>query len=227
MSASKAKVKLACFDIDGTVMACDSFRQKLFCTFYHSPWRIILAIIIFPVICIKRRELGSRSAVKSAFIWALTFGRSPAGLKQLFLKGKFSIPALCEPCLYKEIRSELNRLRREGHHICYVSASADAWLKGVIALFDDGDYTLISTRLKTWARGLIIDGRNCYGSEKVRRIHNQWPHAVELTAGYTDSISDSAFLALCKKKYLINPDQKVAAYYAQKNINVTRLRWSA
>jgi len=74
-----------------------------------------------------------------------------------------------------------------------------------------GIQKLIATRLdKKTGR---IDGKNCYGSEKVNRLQQEFSD-VSIVAAYTDSLSDMPVLMMAQEKYIVagNKVMELAEY---------------
>lgn len=212
---------VAFFDIDGTILECDTFQTILKIQLFHSPWRLLLGLIVLPVICIKKGGVN-RTSVKSSFLWAITFNKKNNDLLRLWRMGKEK----SLPHIYKEIKPEIKKLKQEGFHICYTTASSGHWIKGIIDEIDERPYTLISTRLKPFFKGYIIDGANNYGDEKVKRILSQWPDGVKASRGYTDSPSDAPFLKLCSQKFVINSNSKIRSFFRKKIPDTHFLSWT-
>lgn len=221
----KKNKKVALFDIDGTVISQDSFKKILRYWFLREPWRFFLTAAILPLVSLTRGEFFSRAVLKSAFLWGLTVFRNKTACDKIFNSGKSSAPCLLKPALFKEVTAELKKLRSSGISICYISASASEWLKGIISLFDNEDHILISTRLRPFLGGFIVSGKNCYGEEKIKRLREYFDEETVFTAGYTDSPSDIPFLKLCQKSYIINANKNKKKKFSRPNLSVTHLTW--
>jgi phosphatidylglycerophosphatase C len=101
--------------------------------------------------------------------------------------------------LREDTIARLRRHRQLGHTVVLASASLDAYLVPLGALLDVDD--VLCTRLERGADGLLtgrLDGANCRGPEKARRIRaflaGRGLEDAELWA-YGDSPDDDAFLA--------------------------------
>ena len=101
--------------------------------------------------------------------------------------------------LREDTTARLRRHRELGHTVVLASASLDAYLMPLGGLLDVDD--VLCTRLERGADGLLtgrLDGANCRGHEKARRIRaflaGRGLEDAELWA-YGDSPDDEAFLA--------------------------------
>ena len=54
-----------------------------------------------------------------------------------------------------------------------------------------------------------FEGKNCYGKEKVARLHEQLPHCV-ISEFYSDSLSDAPLAKLAEKAYIVKGNKIIA-----------------
>ena len=94
-----------------------------------------------------------------------------------------------------------NQLRTNGFEIAVISASAENWIRN---WSDRYRLKLIATKLEV-KNGLItgrIEGRNCYGEQKVVCIREQWNLTeYEDIYVYGDTSGDKPMLALATKSF--------------------------
>lgn len=199
--------KYALFDMDGTVIAKDSFFLLLKYCLKRSPLRTLLIPPAFFFISLYRKELPSRNSIKSAALWSITVGITEQKEIELFGRGGV-LSKLATPYIFQEVADLITNLRAEKHEIVYVSASTNLWVDSVVSQFDKDPYQIIATKVKKKWGGYILDGNNCYGSEKVRRIAKELTLDAVFEKGYTDSRADIPMICLCKEKFLINPNKK-------------------
>jgi HAD superfamily hydrolase (TIGR01490 family) len=108
-----------------------------------------------------------------------------------------SIPALIRPGAVEE----MERLRKTGTEIVIVSASAGNWIK---KWAEKNGLSLIATRLEIVNDKLTgkIEGKNCYGEEKVRRIREEYDlSGYEEILCYGDSSGDRPMLRLATRGF--------------------------
>jgi phosphatidylglycerophosphatase C len=189
--------KIAFFDFDGTITTKDTLLeiikfQKGKLPFYmgflfHAPW----------LIAYKLKLLPNDQAKQKMLIYF--FGGMPEPVFQeacdLFAEKK--LPGLIRPRALEEI----GQLRKNGFEIVVVSASAGNWLR---KWTDSLGLKLIATRLEV-KNGLMtgrIDGKNCYGEQKVFRIREQWNLSeYNEVYAYGDSSGDGPMLALATRSF--------------------------
>lgn len=186
---------LALFDFDGTVTKRDSFLSFLL---YSQPfWRFCCcALLLSPVIALYwLRILGNNPAKQ--MVLRVVFGGTPRKdyLRSARAFASDRLPALVRP----EALERIEWHRRLGHRIVVVSASLEDYL---LPWCEENGLELLATRLEVVGdkmTGRII-GRNCYGSEKVRRIQELLDTtAFDIRFAYGDSRGDVEMLRLADK----------------------------
>jgi HAD superfamily phosphoserine phosphatase-like hydrolase len=92
-------------------------------------------------------------------------------------------------------------LKTAGFEIVVVSASADSWIK---QWCDKFGLQLIASKLKLVGGKItgLLDGENCNGAEKVRRIRERYD-LTEFSEIYCygDSAGDKEMLAIATKSF--------------------------
>jgi phosphatidylglycerophosphatase C len=189
--------KIAFFDFDGTITTKDTLLeiikfQKGKVAFYtgfllHSPWLIAYKMNLLANDRVKQK-------IMSYFF---------AGIPELVFQEKCDsftgkiLPDLIRPGALAEIGQLMNR----GFEIVVVSASAGNWIRNWTNRLS---VQLIATRLEV-ENGLMtgrIEGKNCYGAQKVARIQEQWNLTeYEEIYAYGDSSGDKPMLALATKSF--------------------------
>lgn len=97
----------------------------------------------------------------------------------------------------------MRQCQNEGFSCVLVSASPEIYLKYWAANYGFDD--VIGTRLQI-QNGILtgkIDGENCYGEAKVRRIKALYGSHFPNSRAYSDSIADSPMLRLVDSPYLL------------------------
>lgn len=190
------------FDVDGTVIARDSFvlfvRRKL----RQEPLRVLFLLIAFPLFLAVAGKHGLTTAGKSALLWSLTVFRGRRGAIRLLTE---ELPDLVAPWIFREASHELARWRAKGYEICFVSASGETWLRPLLARLDSGAKVIIGTKLRFFLGGIALRGRNCLGAEKLVQIERRLGPAVEFVAGYTDHPADIPLLTRCQHRVCVCP----------------------
>ncbi len=189
--------KIAFFDFDGTITTKDTLLeiikfQKGTIAFYtgfllHSPWLLAYKAGLL------RNDLAKEKILR------YFFKGMPVALFQEKCD-RFAhtrLLKLLRPGALKEIAS----LKSAGFEIVLVSASAGNWIRAWAAPLG---LKLVSTTLETINGRLTgnIDGLNCHGEEKVRRIREKFDLGKysEIFA-FGDSSGDKPMLALATQSF--------------------------
>jgi len=184
--------RIAFFDFDGTITTKDTLPEfiKFYCgtvNFYlgfilYSPFLVGYKLNIIPNYVAKQKILGFFFKGESID----TFQKKCDAFSDTKLLG------LLRPKALKEIE----KLKAAGAEIVVVSASVENWL---IKWTSANGLKLLGTRLREADNKLTgtIDGINCFGEEKVRRIKQQYDlKFYKEILCYGDSGGDTAMLKL-------------------------------
>ncbi len=184
--------RIAFFDFDGTITTKDTLLE--FIKFYKGTGYFYLGFLLYsPFILAYKLKLIPNYVAKQKVL-------------QFFFKGEdievfqnkcndFSdlvLPKLLRPKALKEIE----KLQAANAVIVVVSASAENWIKKWAS---ENDLELMGTKLSIAENKITgtIEGKNCYGDEKVYRIKQQYDlSSFEEIYCYGDSGGDTAMLRL-------------------------------
>jgi phosphatidylglycerophosphatase C len=195
----------AFFDVDGTVIAKDSFFRLMRWRLKTEPWRTLPLLVLSPVFAATSIFKLDRRYAKSALLWSLTCFKRKKEIVRLLAN---ELPAQLAKDWFVETNSELASLRASGHRICYVSASGQLWLRGLLCRTDAGPKTIIGSRLGMRFWGVVFTSPNCYGEQKIARIQQQLGTQIDWSAAYSDHVADLPLLAACQHRTLVNPKSK-------------------
>jgi HAD superfamily hydrolase (TIGR01490 family) len=189
------KKGLAVFDFDGTITRKDTFidflsfsfgRKRLYFTLLKYCFQgIAYAIGIYPNY--KYKEL-----IFSAFFKGKTEDFAHRLGEQY---ARMRIPEICYPQALERISFHSN----QGHDLILLTASPAFWIQ---AWSDSLGFDIIPTKfgLKNGVFTGKIDGKNCYGREKILRLREKYDiSAYAQSYGYGDSKSDLYFMELMKE----------------------------
>jgi HAD superfamily phosphoserine phosphatase-like hydrolase len=195
------KDRWAFFDVDRTVLRCDSFLRVVSVALRDAPWRLPLLVLVSPLLATYPLGIDPRWT-KSALLWAITVGHTPrAALRLLRECGVRATRGAFRPAAGRAIAS----VRAAGHRVCYVSASPGVWLRPVLSRFDPGEKRVVATRLRAFLGGVVIAGRDCRGEEKVRRVEALLGRDLEWSEAYGDDRSDVPLLSRARRRVVVNP----------------------
>ncbi len=186
---------LVAFDFDGTLTVRDSFIGFLV-------WRA-------GALCSAMRALSLVPAALAFFLHR-DRGRLKSALVRAFLRG-VSLRTAAEDAerfareqarylLRPDALAAWNAWRDRGAHLVIVTASPEFLVSPFAEAL--GAQCLIGTRLALDARGRMtgaLDGANCRGPEKVKRLIAAFGAPLDLAAAYGDTSGDVDMLAAAKE----------------------------
>lgn len=206
--------KFAIYDLDRTILRTPTFTLFLFwAAATNGVWRLFLAPLWLLLALGHALNLYDRSRFKPAAI-TLLLGRSISAARMQRLAQRFSawrIPADVAP----GAKAAIDQDRREGYRLIMATAAPEFYAK---ALGDAlGFEAVIASQHKRDADGnwlSAMDGANCYGAEKGRRVaawlsENSQQGAHHIRA-YSDHPSDAALFALADEAILVGRGGKLA-----------------
>lgn len=198
-------LRVAFFDVDGTVTSHDSYLYLARRGFGMRPWRLALLLPFLPIFPLTLLFKLDRRWAKSAVLWALTCGMGKrAALRWLSAQAR----SMAQDLWFKEAAAEIRRRQEEGLHVCFVSASGQAWLRPLLKAAGPAPFSVIGSRLCWRLGGIVWAGPNCYGEEKLRRIEARFREPLEWVAGYSDHPADLPLLARCRERFLVRPSPR-------------------
>ena len=182
---------IAFFDFDGTIIRKDSFLE--FFKFTDSPFKLYVCIAInLPFVLLFYLKLYSNHRLKERFFSFFCKGKEAKPVQDKGIAfGNIEIPKM----YFDGAQQVIDWHRSQDHEIYIVSASASLWLQ---AWCDANQFKLICTKFEI-KDGIFtgnIEGRNCYGSEKLTQIAPILAQNKGIpTYGYGDSKSDLHYIS--------------------------------
>lgn len=207
-------IKVALFDIDKTLIKGDSMFDLLKYTLKKYPKSYLKLPKLFIVLLLYKFKIIKTKKAKENMFYTLNYLNNDE-LENFYNK-------VIKLSIYNDAIEEIKKLKKEGYYILLVSASPECYLK----FFEIEDYIdgVIGTKLHFENNKYInkIDGENCKGEEKVRRITSYLKEknlAIDKSnsLAYSDSLSDTPMFNLVGKSYLIN--------FNKKNLEYEILKW--
>ncbi len=181
-------LRVAAFDFDGTLAPGDAVWG--FLSHRRGLWAsCALAVAAAPSIAagwLLRQRTGAKEALLCAAF---------AGVREAALAAQaeeFARSRLLRR-LHPAGLATVNAHRKAGHRVVIVSASPEVLLRPVAGALQ---VDLVATRLHA-ADGVLtgkLDGDNCWGPEKLRRLEDHVAAPFELIAAYGDSRGDRELL---------------------------------
>ncbi len=184
--------QIAFFDFDGTITYKDTLLEIAKFHKGKAAW-LVGMLLLSPLLIGMKLKLVNNTRMKERYLSFFFGGISVEDFQILceaFVQQK--IPALLRPGALAEIKKHQDA----GTPVVLVSASPENWLKSWCAA---NNITCIATRLAV-KDGLItgtIDGNNCFGPEKVRRIRELYDLSdFQQIFCYGDSSGDRELLEI-------------------------------
>ncbi|MFZ9521318.1 MAG: HAD-IB family phosphatase [Silvanigrellaceae bacterium] len=204
MQVHPETLQYAFFDVDGTVIARDSFRILMReMILKGNPIRIAIAFVLCVILSVgKFMGIVGKTQFKSALLWSATVGMTP---RQSLTKIRSVVNEFVKPLWFVEMGGELERLRNNGMKVCYVSASGEYWLRVLLKDMDPGAKLIVGSRLMIFFGGVTLRGPNCLGDEKIRRLRALLPADTIWSCAYSDHRADLPLLLASRNRVVVNP----------------------
>lgn len=221
--AMPSRPTLAVFDLDGTLAQYDTFVRYLGGALRERPARVLRTVGLPLDVARFKARLQDNTWLKKRFLAAILGGLSEAELRpwterfvdQLITTG-------LRPAGVKRLREH----QAQGHRTILLSASPDLFVRQIADRLQFADCLCTVTARDGHGRCTgDLEGANCYGAEKVRRLEalvSSGRGGVHVVA-YGDHRSDLPLLRWADEGYLVNPSPSLAREAAGSNVSV--LSW--
>ncbi len=189
--------KIAFFDFDGTITTGDSLLELI--KFIKGRRSFYAGFILNAqwVVAYKLNLISNDNAKQKILTYFF------AGMQENYFQEKcdlfinLKLPGMIRAAAF----AEMETLRKDGFEVVVVSASGENWIR---KWCDRLSLELVATRLAV-KNGLMtgkIEGKNCYGIQKVVCIMEKWnlSEYKEIYA-YGDSPGDRPMLSLATKSF--------------------------
>lgn len=191
------KKAIAFFDFDGTITTKDTLLQ--FIRFSKGNFRFYLGFFLnLHFLMAYKLKIISNQAAKEKVLRYFFQGMPVDEFRQLCSRFKKErLPALIRP----RALAEIEKLQGKGWIVVVVSASPENW---ICEWAEERKVQLIASRLQVAESKLTgkIEGRNCHGEEKVRRILESHSMAdYEVIYAYGDTRGDRPMLKLATEAF--------------------------
>jgi phosphatidylglycerophosphatase C len=196
-------VRVVLFDLDRTLVRCDSFAGFNRDLLLSAWWRVAIALaaapLVLPLAAVKRTRLLAASVVA----WAGTVGLDDQQLDDRmarYVEARFGGDGIV-------CRTAIDALRRhhaDGDRVLIVTGAPAALARRVcarIGLPIAADIEIVGSSLRPAFGGWII-GEHCFGPTKVRMLAAQG--IVRADCVYTDSLFDLPLLRIGARRVLVN-----------------------
>ncbi len=216
--------KVAVLDLDGTITRGDTYVQFLLFYLKKKPQRLLRAPILPVYLLMYKLGLRSNHWLKARFLRTVVAGVSSTELA--LLSSQF-----VERTMRWEIKpkalQELDELRGEGYLLVLATASFSFYVEGLFAAL--GMDELLCTVAQLDSNGILtgeIDGKNCIGEEKAKRIHQLLVrrNLNQVHKSYSDSSIDLPMLKMAAVALVVDPGKTTAEIADSLGYQI--LRWN-
>ena len=186
---------LAIFDFDGTITREDSFVQ--FILFTHGAGKTFFGTIaLSPWIILYLFKQLPNGKLKEYTLTCFYHGMEEKAFKKVSIDfAQEVLPRMIRPSALTKIRWH----KQQGHRVVVVSASPEYYLE---PWCQANGLDLIATKLQSENGKItgLIDGKNCHGEEKVRRLKEKYNLGdFEYICAYGDSKGDKALQQIARE----------------------------
>lgn len=187
---------LLLFDFDGTITKEDTLFT--FAKYYHGSIKFTFGLLILsPIFILHLLKIIPNQKTKEIFLTWFFKNERIESFDKRCVNFSSSIEAIVRP----KARIELLKHKTLGDQITIVTASPENWVK---PWCDLNGFHCIATKLEVQNKRVTgkIDGLNCFGPEKERRIKSEidLSHFDKIIA-FGDSSGDLEMLNLAHKKF--------------------------
>ena len=189
--------RLVLFDFDGTITTRDTFLE--FIKYYHGNTKFFLGFLLSaPWIALMTFKIIPNWRTKERVLTWFFAGHKLRDFDSLAYKFCHDVvPKLIRPGALQAIQKHI----AEGATVVVISASAENWVRPWCEKYG---LNCLATKLQV-KNGIItgkIDGFNCYGPEKEKRIRACYNlKDYDEVFAYGDSRGDLEMLALAKEQF--------------------------
>lgn len=204
--------RVAIYDLDRTVLRKPTFTLfLLWAAARETPWRLLLlplmaALMIGYALRLYGRDRFKPAAIRLMLGPHLTVARA-AGLATKFASWRVprDVPPGAQACVARD--------RADGYRLLMATAAPEFYAGAIADAL--GFEAIVASRHQRDAAGNWLpqlDGPNCYGAEKARRVA-EWlaAHAPDGAAhirAYSDHVSDAPTFALADQAWLVGRGNK-------------------
>ena len=205
-------VRVAIYDLDRTVLRTPTFTLfLLWAAWRDAPWRLLLLPALAALMIGYALRLYGRDRFKPAAI-RLMLGSRIAPARAETLAADFArwrvphdVPPGAQACIARD--------RAEGYRLLMATAAPEFYAGAVADAL--GFDAVVASRHQRDAAGNwlpMLEGQNCYGEEKARRVAewlatNAKDGAAHIRA-YSDHVSDAPTFALASEAWLVGRGDK-------------------
>lgn len=197
------------FDLDRTVTRHSTFIPFLWFAACSRPHRLLLVPAILLAALAYRLGLLSRGGIKAFMLTCILGGTPRPAVERL---GAAFAARCAGRGLRPGARQAIDRARSRGRTLVLATASFDFYVEPLAKQL--GFHRVVATRAAWSGSGRLtgrIEGENCYGAEKLRRLEQAVPELKRdhRVAAYSDSHADWPLLQWADWGIAVNPSRRL------------------
>ncbi len=199
----KEKIKIALYDIDYTIISCNSLKLFTFYLIKKKPIRIFLLIFLSFLIVLWFLRFISTKTIKTIYLHLLK-GYNTEEISNL---SKEFVNNILLKYIKPQAVESINNYKKKGYKIIFATASFEIYMK-YLAEYFNADY-IFGTKIafNNTKMTLEIEGKNCRDNEKIERILSIIPENQidkSNSVSFSDNLSDLPFLKLTATFHLLS-----------------------
>lgn len=193
--------KIALFDIDKTLIPYDSFLKWIACVIKKKKsgfWRLS-GLLLSGITAFSSPQKLTRYKEKWLSLAEGLTEEEIAELSEKFVK------ECIIPDLKPGVEEKIKQYKDSGYTIIFATASFEVYFR-YLAEYFNVDY-FFGTQVQNYDGKWRINGENCKGQEKIRRILEKLPeNEIDKaeSVGFSDSMSDYPFSRLVRSFYVVD-----------------------
>ena len=194
------------FDLDHTLIRCDSFAGFSQYMLWRQWWRLLLALFISPLVAALWISRRTRLYAVSTLVWCGTVGMDE---QDLFRRMDRYVAKRFEDLdilVCKGALRELHRHQNEGARVLVATGSVAPLAERVCRHIGIIDVEVVGSTLERRYGGWVAD-RHCFGRRKVSMLREHGLSQWDVV--YTDSAADLPLLTHGIRRYVVNPQLKI------------------
>jgi phosphatidylglycerophosphatase C len=206
-------VSVIVFDLDHTIVHCDSFAGFTRSLLLRAWWRAALAILASPLIVALALAARTRLFAVSALVWLATVGLDEEMLHSLMDEHVAERFGGQSPLGCQQAIAALREHQLAGARVLIATGALASLAQRVCREVGIQEVEIVGSSLRPWLGGWVAD-QHCYGRRKLEMLlahgaGERWDCV------YTDSAADLPILAFGSRRLVVNPTRadrkKIAA----------------
>lgn len=217
------KVQVAVFDLDGTITRHDTYIHFLLTVFRAKPLRLLKSPMLFLYFFMYKSGMRTNHWLKARFLGLVVGGLGKEELQRLSKK-------FCQITLKgnvkKQALTEIQQLQKNDYKVVLATASFGFYVEELAQALSVDE--LLCSVAQVDASGCLtgeIDGLNCIGEEKARRVEGLLAKRgwSEVDRAYSDDKVDFPLLKIAKTALVVDPKPATKAVAVQSGFQI--LSW--